>query len=82
MEKAEFYAECDRILGQVHEPPKVHKYRGRWGPREPGPGRYEGYGLIRWFSPALVHMALKHPRSISKTVSTDEAIRILEELTT
>ena len=77
MEKIEFYAACDRLLGQTHPEPKTYSRRGRWGPREPGSGRYEGYGLIRWISPNVIHLALRHPRMIQKFSTPEEVLKLL-----
>jgi len=82
MDKTEFYAACDKLLGQEHPPPKVHRYRGRWGPRAPGPGRYEGYGLIRYFGPNHVHIALYAPRKISAVATPEDALSLIGSLIT
>ena len=80
MDKTEFYAECDRLLGQHHPPPKTYGYRGRWGPREPGSGRFEGYGLIRWMSQRVVHIALRHPVHLQTHATPERALEILAEM--
>ena len=57
MDKQEFYDEVGVILGigdtYVENPP----YRRRWGQRKPGNGRYEGYGIVRYFGPNVIHVA-------------------------
>jgi len=80
MNKTDFYMTCDVLLGQTHEPPKYYRKRGRWGPREPGSGRYNGFGLIRYFSSNLVHLSIKYPKVISKTVTAEEALQIITDL--
>lgn len=80
MDKTEFYARCDQLLGQSHAPPREIKYRGRWGPREPGSGRYEGHGLIRWFSEGLVHVSLTNPIKINRTMTARETLDLLGDL--
>ena len=80
MDKIKFYAECDRILGQEHPPPKVRRYKGRWGPREPGPGRYEGYGLIRYFGPKHAHISLYAPRNVTLVTTPENALRMISEM--
>jgi hypothetical protein len=80
MDKIEFYARCDRLLGQTHAPPPEIKYRGRWGPREPGSGRYEKYGLIRWFSEHLVHVSLTDPIKINRTMTAQQVIDLLDSV--
>lgn len=82
MDKTEFYAACDRLLGQEHPPPKVHRYRGRWGPRDPGSGRYESYGLIRYFGPKHVHIALYAPKKISAVMTPKDALRLIRSMVT
>lgn len=81
MDKREFYAKCDSLLGQTHAPPTELRYRGRWGPREPGSGRYEGYGLIRWFSEELIHVSLTAPTKVSTTMTAEQVLRLLERIT-
>lgn len=80
MDKTEFYAECDRLLGQQHPPPRVYRYRGRWGPRCSGPGRYEGHGLIRYFGPNHVHIALYAPIKVTTVTTPEDALRLIESL--
>lgn len=80
MDKREFYERCDALLGQEHAPPTTLRYRGRWGPREPGSGRYEGYGLIRWFGPRLVHVSLTAPIKMRTVMTANETIMLLESL--
>ena len=79
MSKKEFYEECDKIFGQSHLPPTTQRYRGRWGPRTPGSGRFEGYGLVRWFSPSLVHISLRQQVALQTYMTAHEAlVRIAE----
>lgn len=42
------------------------KYRTRWNNRKPGNGRFEGYGLIRFFGPDVIHVAINNPVSINR----------------
>jgi len=78
MNKEEFYKECDRLFKQSHPPPMGLPYRRRWGPRTPGSGRFEGFGLVRWFSPTVVHIAIRYPISIQTCVT---AMQALEQIT-
>ncbi len=80
MNKREFYEECDKIFGQSHLPPTTQKYHGRWGPRIPGSGRFEGYGLVRWFSPSMVYIVLRNPNKLQAYMSADDALFKLAEI--
>lgn len=83
MDKREFYAECDRLFGQEHAPPRTIPWRGRtgrWGPREPGPGRFEGYGIVRWFNARTVHMSLRHPVGMHMITTPEKALEIIARL--
>jgi hypothetical protein len=80
MNKIDFYAKCDEIFKQSHGPPTTKKYCRRWGQRTPGSGRFEGYGLVRWFSPSNVHIALRHPVELQTSVTAVEAIDIITKL--
>ncbi len=87
MEKdEEFYGECAKILGSDQKfIPNIISNRGRrsgrWGPRQPGNGRFPGFGTIRVFSDRHIHMALNKPESIIKTFdSKEKALEFLREL--
>lgn len=43
------------------------KYRTRWNNRKPGNGRFEGYGIIRFFAPDMIHVSINNPVHISQT---------------
>lgn len=49
-------------------------YRTRWNNRKPGNGRFEGYGLIRFFGPSCIHVAINNPVHISGTFESKEAV--------
>lgn len=80
MDKIKFYAECDRLFGQEHPAPVEIKYRGRWGPRKPGAGRFEGYGIVRWFNAATVHISLRHPVGMHMITTPEHALEIIAGL--
>ncbi len=82
MRKEEFYKECDQLFKQSHPPPTTSKYRRRWGPRSPGSGRFEGYGIVRWFSPTTVHIAIRVPVPIRVTVTAAEALKLIAAIIT
>lgn len=83
MDKQEFYEKCEDILSSGHEYQEIWKNTrrsGRWGPRQPGNGRFKGYGLIRWFSADVVHISLYHPYSVNKTYPDEVALLFLENI--
>jgi hypothetical protein len=63
------YLRFDRQLGKFVETTRLR----RWGNRTPGNGRFPGLGLIRYFGPTCIQMALQKPRPASKTFSDPEA---------
>ena len=73
-----FYQKCGELLGMTYTagaPQKLGLYRdgsqrqstnaSRWGGREPGSGRFPGYGIIRVFG-NKVHVALHTPDTVTK----------------
>jgi hypothetical protein len=83
IDKIEFYAECDRLFGQTHAPPRTTPWRGRtgrWGPRDPGAGRFEGYGIVRWFNSRTVHVSLRHPVGMHMITTPEEALATISGL--
>ena len=78
-----FYNECANILGTTHnwiEPPKR---RCRWNARANGNGRFEGFGIIRYYGPTYIHVALNHPQRISRVCKSEEQVyKLLQELIT
>jgi hypothetical protein len=55
-------------------------YRTRWNNRKPGNGRFEGYGLIRFFGPECIHVALNKPVHINQVfTSTEEVLSVLKK---
>lgn len=81
MNKEEFYQKCSEILDIEHKFKTIWKNErrsGRWGPREPGNGRFPGFGLIRWFGPNYIHMTGK---GINKSFTSPEnALEYLSKL--
>jgi hypothetical protein len=49
-------------------------YRTRWNNRGAGNGRFEGYGLIRYFGPNDIHVMLRKPLVINQRFSDPEAV--------
>ncbi len=89
MTKKAFYDTCAAILGVSHQyvdksPPirfalrDLTSYRpptraSRWGDREPGNGRFQGFGLARMFATSCVQLILTRPVSINRTFDNPEA---------
>lgn len=84
MNKRDFYERCAQIIGCTHAyssfNDKIYRIddRGnpcvtnatRWGGREPGNGRFPGYGTIRRFG-SVIHVCLTHPISFTGTFTDD-----------
>lgn len=49
-------------------------YRTRWNNRKPGNGRFEGYGIIRFFGASCIHVAINHPVTITGTFGSKEEV--------
>jgi len=61
-----FYQDVSDLLGiesnyEYNPYTRGGTYRTRWNNRAPGNGRFEGYGLIRFFGPNVIHVALNNP---------------------
>ena len=70
-----FYQDVSDLLGipnnYEYNPYTVGgKYRTRWNNRAPGNGRFEGYGLIRFFGASCIHVAINKPVYLSGTFSS------------
>lgn len=77
-----FYQRCAELLGTTHtyKPWNHHKIT-RWNNRKPGNGRFPGCGTIKMFGPNVIHVALRHPKVITKVCkSPDEVYMILAGL--
>lgn len=81
-EHEEFYNECAKILNSDQEfIPNISKRHNRWGPRQPGNGRFPEFGTIRVFSEQYIHVALNKPESVVKTFDGKEKVlEFLREL--
>jgi hypothetical protein len=96
-EDERFYGACARLLGADHVWREARPHlkvdrvtgtiwrpltrAGRWSGREPGNGRFEGYGLIRLFGPERVHMLLRRPLAVNRFFeSRDEALDFLARI--
>ena len=78
-----FYNRCAELLCVPHTYKPFATFaqkRTRWYNREPGNGRFEGCGLIRMYSPNLIHVCLKRPFKINRWFSDPEdVIKLLKE---
>jgi hypothetical protein len=82
MTDEQFYRECAAILGAEHVF-RARRFAGRsrWNNRDPGNGRFPGYGTIRMFAPDQIHIALRTPEPLSRRChSVQEALALLKEL--
>mgnify|MGYP001402579989 CR=1 FL=1 len=52
----EFYEKCSEILNLPHTHIDVVSRRNRWNNRNPGNGRYIGYGIIRFYNEECIHV--------------------------
>jgi hypothetical protein len=78
----EFYEKCAELLCVEHIYKKCYSKRTRWNNRDPGNGRFEGYGLIRRYSSNHIHLIFTNPITISKTFkSEDDVILFLKSIT-
>ena len=93
-ETEDFYGRCAEILGTEHEfrdcvpRPKMDRNgkmytpatkATRWGGREPGNGRFQGFGIIRAFG-NTVQINLTKPKRISAIIEgRDEALAFLRK---
>ena len=94
-EEENFYRLCAEILGTEHQyrdgvpRPKVDREgksyipssrSTRWGGREPGNGRFPGFGSIRLHWPDLVLIRLNRPKKIYANITgRDEALQYLKQ---
>lgn len=74
VEQAQFYQQCADILGIKHEFTVRYAKRTRWNHRNPGNGRFSGYGTIRWFSRENIHLAFHSPLVTMTFSSPDECL--------
>lgn len=77
-----FYQDVADMLGVEHDYEfNINKgWRTRWNNRKPGNGRFEGYGLVRYFGPTMIHVVINKPIYFNKTFSsTEEALLALKK---
>ena len=93
-EEEDFYGKCAEILGTEHQyrdgvpRPKIDRdgkiytpatKASRWGGREPGNGRFPGFGIIRAFG-NTVQINLNKPKKISAIIEgKEEALAFLRK---
>lgn len=93
----EFYSKCAEILGasttykDATPFPRWDRYTGqmyipgtratRWGGREPGNGRFPGFGIIRLFGHHNIQVCLTKPISVQRYfTSMADVLVFLEEI--
>ena len=64
MNREEFLRACEAYLGSQSPGEHLPDRGGRWGRwhRQPGFGRFENHGVVRWLSSNCIHFALNSPR--------------------
>jgi len=67
----EFYAKCGELLGLEHVYNVPFERKTRWNQRNPGNGRYEGFGVIRRYSSTLIHVMSK---DTNETFTSEEKV--------
>ena len=93
--KKDFYDKVADILGVEHEyntfNDKIIKpfdrfgnprttNKNRWNGREPGNGRFQGFGIIRNYG-TVIHVTLNHPQSVNKIFDKeDDVLEFLMDL--
>ena len=56
----EFYKKCSDILDVDHQYDLPKRKITRWNNRNPGNGRFENYGIIRYFSSNFIHVSFSN----------------------
>lgn len=77
-----FYQDVADLLGVENNYEfNVNKgWRTRWNNRKPGNGRFEGYGLVRFFGANMIHVMISKPVSMNRTFSsTEDALSALKK---
>jgi hypothetical protein len=72
-----FYDTVAELLETQHPFKELKLYMSRWGDRTPGNGRFPGHGLVRVFSPTVIHVALYEPKLYGAFTSFDTALEAL-----
>lgn len=81
----QFYQDVAELLGvdsnyEYNRYTHGGKYRTRWNNRTPGNGRFEGYGLVRFFGPSCIQVVLHKPVIINRVFnSTEEVLEALKK---
>lgn len=81
MNAQEFYDAVAAIFNETHDyvPPPSGALKKRWGPRTPGNGRFPGRGIVRFFSPTVIHVALRHPSINGQFADPDAALTAIKQ---
>lgn len=77
-----FYEECARVLNCANahcKRPEGYR-KSRWGNRNPGAGRFEGFGIIRVFGETVL-ISLRYPVKTTKQFTSRElALEYLKDI--
>ena len=57
--------------------PFPYTKKTRWNNRSPGNGRFKNFGLARFYSPDIVHIAIYSPIKIYKILPANAAIELI-----
>ncbi len=81
IEEEQFYTEVAKILNAETVYKRFpYSKKTRWNNRNPGNGRYEGRGLVRYYSHNCIHICLSNPRLNKMCKSTEEAYAALRAI--
>ena len=80
MEKEEFYQRVADLLHVEYTFLNISKRRTRWGPREPGNGRFPGHGLVQWFGPDCIKVCLINPALVATFDNPERALAAIAEV--
>lgn len=79
MDRETFYREVGLLLGVEHTDYVQHPgHSKRWGPREPGNGRYPGSGTVRVYADDLIQVNPHTPVLTGTFRSYEAAISALQ----
>lgn len=76
-----FYQTCAAMLGVSYQYKPGPSRITRWNNRNPGNGRFPGFGMIRMYGPTQIHVCLRHPEIINRRCSSvDEVFSLIAAL--
>ena len=79
--EADFYHRCAEILKIEYSFQPYFLKKTRWNRRDPGNGRFIGYGLIRRYGGNNIHIMLTKPKMVNKMFNNEDQVFLyLKEL--